>query len=202
MPSYHSILNHDINSIPISCGFPLISFELNKQPILDFKKIKEKSINVDILDEALTYYRLNILFKNYPLKSEADKIIVYATVFLSKCLEIFHSNYNDAKKTKDALKELIIEAEWSPNYKTHFLNGILINSSSNKNNVNSNSNSYSQSEVSSLQKYLKQIRTELVFRLNCILFDNENALNKNKFWLSYSKKKFLGYEMPMTNKLK
>ena len=209
MPSYHSILYTDDKNTVLSCGFPLINFDSNKTPVLDYKKIKEKSNDVDLLDEALTYFRLNVLFKNYPIKSDGDKLIVYSTVFISKCLEIFFNNSSDIKKCKDLLKELILEAEWSPNYKSHFLNGILTSSensnSNNNDNLNSTNNSnfnFNSNEILALQKYLKSVRTELVYRINYILFDEEGATSKNKFWLPYAKKKFLGFEMPVVSKFR
>ena len=41
----------------------------------------------DVIDEAITQFRANILFKNYNIKGSADKVIIYLTVFIQKCLE-------------------------------------------------------------------------------------------------------------------
>jgi len=42
--------------------------------------------SVDIIDEAITLFRSTILFKNFSPKGPADKVIVYLTVFIQKCL--------------------------------------------------------------------------------------------------------------------
>jgi actin related protein 2/3 complex subunit 3 len=42
----------------------------------------------DIIDEAINQFRANILFKYYDVKGPADKVIIYLTVFIQKCLEI------------------------------------------------------------------------------------------------------------------
>ena len=41
----------------------------------------------DIIDEALNFFRANILFKFYDIRGPGDRVIVYLTVFIQKCLE-------------------------------------------------------------------------------------------------------------------
>lgn len=56
----------------------------------------------DILDEALNFFRVNLLFKNYDIKGEkiwrplnlgfvptgpGDVLIIYMTVFITQCLK-------------------------------------------------------------------------------------------------------------------
>ena len=104
---------------------------------------------------------------------------------MSKCLETAYNNQSNPKKAKEMLNSLILEAEWTSTNKTHFLNTILT--------INPN-------ETVDLQKYLKSLRTEMVTRLNYLWFDAEGASLDLKFWFSYNKKKFLGYEMPLVKK--
>lgn len=40
----------------------------------------------DIVDEAITLFRATIMFKNFKPEGPADKLIVYLTVFIQKCL--------------------------------------------------------------------------------------------------------------------
>ena len=42
----------------------------------------------DIIDEAITQFRANIFFKNYEVQGPADKVIIYLTVYIQKCLEV------------------------------------------------------------------------------------------------------------------
>ena len=41
----------------------------------------------DIVDEAIYLYRANIMFKNYKVEGPADKVIVFLTCYIQKCLE-------------------------------------------------------------------------------------------------------------------
>ena len=40
----------------------------------------------DIVDEAISMFRANIMFKTFNPNGPADKLIVYLTVFIQKCL--------------------------------------------------------------------------------------------------------------------
>ena len=51
------------------------------------------------------------------------------------------------------------------------------------------------SEVCSLQKYLKSIRKETVERLIYILKKKKKTKMDFKYWVALGKKKFMGYEM-------
>ena len=42
----------------------------------------------DIVDEALTFFRAQVYFKNYAVQGPADKTLIYLTVFIQKCLEV------------------------------------------------------------------------------------------------------------------
>ena len=41
----------------------------------------------DIVDEALTFFRAQVLFQNYEVRGPADKTLIFLTVFIQKCLE-------------------------------------------------------------------------------------------------------------------
>lgn len=186
MPSYHSVFT--TKKYPYIADFPLIDFETNKKPALDPTKIKKMDPSLDIIDESLTYFRANVLFANFPIKSDADKVLIYITIFTSKCLESIYNKCNDQKKSLEILKNLIVEADWNPTMKSHFLNNLV--------------KCQSQNEVSNLQAYLKSIREEVVYRLNFILFEYEGAELTLKHWMCFAKRKFLGYDMPVTRKIR
>jgi actin related protein 2/3 complex subunit 3 len=183
MPSYNSVFN----SQPYTtlCGIPYIDFKQNKIPDLSFDKLKLplNEIDLDIIDEALIYFRANVLFKNFPIKGDADKLLVYITVFISKCLEVAYNQEID--KAKTPMKNLIDECEWSTNLKSHFLNNLL---------------NYKANEAYDLQVYLKSIRKEVVMRMMYILYDSDHKTLDLKYWLGFAKKRFMGYEMPTLKK--
>lgn len=39
---------------------------------------------MDIVDEALFYFRANVLFRSFEVKNDADRILVYVTLFTAK----------------------------------------------------------------------------------------------------------------------
>ncbi len=79
MTSYHSKFNEE--QVEQACGFSLLPVT----PKASFDIADTASH--DIVDEALHLFRANILFKNYKVKGGADKVIIYLTCFIQKCLE-------------------------------------------------------------------------------------------------------------------
>ena len=188
MPVYNSIFKDEVSSL--SCGMPLLKIIDGKIPNIDPSQLKGtnlKDLEFDIIDESIMYYRANVLFKSFPIKSDADKLLIYITVLISKCLEIAHFYQNDINKAKNIIKSLIDEGEWSPNLKSHFLNNLL---------------TVETSQVLELQNYLKTVRKEAISRIIYLLYDSETKTMDLKYWLGYAKKKFLGYEFPIAKSIK
>lgn len=44
--------------------------------------------NMDIIDEAFAYFRINVLFKNFEIKGPGDKVLVYLFVLLSHLFKV------------------------------------------------------------------------------------------------------------------
>ena len=47
-----------------------------------------KAEELDIIDEALAYFKANIFFKNFEIKSDADRTLIYITLYISECLRV------------------------------------------------------------------------------------------------------------------
>lgn len=178
MPSYHSVFNAVENPTKYM-GIPALEFKEKKTPTLDATKLKVKldQIELDIIDEAIIYFRPNVLFKNFAIEGDADKLLVYITVFIQKCLE--KANEADANKAKQNMRKLVDGCEYTDKVENFF--NILVEKK--------------PAELSSLQKYLKSVRKETVERMIYILFDDEKTKMDYKFWIGLGKKKFMGYEM-------
>merc|ERR1711916_331718 len=56
----------------------------------------------DIIDEAIKYFRANVLFKNYEIQGSADLVLIYLTVFISHLLR----EMNRFKTKDDATKHV------------------------------------------------------------------------------------------------
>lgn len=182
MPVYHSkIKNSDVSKI---MGFPLLFVRKDSPPMLETDNfISSDDQKYDILDEAIAYYRINILFKNFSIDSDADKVLVYLTVFIQKILEIAGKYFDDEKR---ALKEIDnLEASGKGNVKeisSKNVLSLLLNDERNAINIEK------------LNTYLKGLRKEAIFRMKYILFENSDFRMDKRFWTSMGKKKFLGYE--------
>ena len=50
-------------------------------------QILPESETEDIIDESIGYFRAQVHFKNYEVEGPADKLMIYITVFIQKCLE-------------------------------------------------------------------------------------------------------------------
>ena len=40
----------------------------------------------DIIDEALSLYRANCFFRNFEIKGNGDRVLIYLTLFIQECL--------------------------------------------------------------------------------------------------------------------
>jgi actin related protein 2/3 complex subunit 3 len=49
--------------------------------------------NMDIIDEALLYFRVNVLFKNFEIKGPGDKVLVYLFVLISHIFKTLDQMY-------------------------------------------------------------------------------------------------------------
>lgn len=49
---------------------------------------KFEADEIDIIDEALTYFKANIFFKSFEIKSDADRTLIYITLYISECLRV------------------------------------------------------------------------------------------------------------------
>ena len=126
------------------CGIPVLDFKKDKTPSLDFSKLNVplETIELDIIDEAIIYFRANVLFKNYSIDGDADKLIVYITVFIQKCLEKTDLNA-EPNISKNKMKELVDSCEYIPNTENFF--NVLVD------------NTQNNSELKNLQKYLNHL---------------------------------------------
>ena len=119
MPSYHSVFNKaDIKQK--YCGIPVFEFKEKKTPTLDSTKLKVdlKQIELDIIDEAIIYFRANVLFKNFNIEGDADKLLVYITVFIQKCLD--KASDPNQQKAKENMKKLVEQCEYVPRTENFF----------------------------------------------------------------------------------
>jgi hypothetical protein len=78
-------------------GAPCVPFELTsearlRQPLVNIFSAWEQSFSYiiidaeDIIDEALLYFRANVLFRNFDVRGGADRTLIYLTMHIVQCL--------------------------------------------------------------------------------------------------------------------
>lgn len=98
---YHSELNAD--GAKLVCGLAIMPLKTKFKgpaPI-------QREEGPDIIDEALDFYRANVLFRQFEVKNGADRVIIYLTLYISQCLTKL-GNY-DMDGASKALQGVAIE---------------------------------------------------------------------------------------------
>jgi hypothetical protein len=65
----------------------IISF-LSHPPLLSSADANEE----DIIDEALNLFRANVLFRNFEIKGDADRLLIYLILYITECLNKLTKN--------------------------------------------------------------------------------------------------------------
>ena len=56
--------------------------------------------STDIVDEAITFFRANVFFRNFDIKSPADKLLIYLTYYINVALKRLEGCRTLAEGTK------------------------------------------------------------------------------------------------------
>ncbi|XP_037441105.1 actin-related protein 2/3 complex subunit 3-like [Triticum dicoccoides] len=167
---YHSSFIDD-DGITKACGCPLLPLKTHIKgpaPASDSDK-------ADIVDEAITFFRANVFFKNFHVKSPADKLLIYLTSYINIALKRLETCRTLAVGTK-AIINLGLEKVPVPGEPGFPFPGLFTLPQSGE-------------EAELLRNYLKQIREETSGRLlNCAYRSNGTP---NKWWLAFAKRKFM-----------
>lgn len=131
----------------------------------------------DIIDECLDLFRANSFFKNFEIKSPADRLLIYGILFINECLSHLRSttNYNDAVKisTNVALDNFVL-----PGSSGFPLNTVYTVPLEDHN------------AMELLRTYIQQFRQELAMRLLDRLY-RDSKERPSKFWLAFTRRKFM-----------
>ncbi|EDV46456.2 uncharacterized protein Dere_GG18204 [Drosophila erecta] len=128
----------------------------------------------DIIDESLYYWKSNIFFSTYEVKSEVDRVLIYITLYITECLKrLVHCTMK--YQGQQELHRLATSSFDIPGDAGFPLNGI-----------------YTKPDNPELMRqYFQQLRQETGIRLVEKVFDTKNGA-PSKWWLSFAKKKFMG----------
>lgn len=133
----------------------------------------------DIVDEALYHFRTNIFMRDFQIKSDADRLLIYLTFYAMKCLKCFAKNAKDKNKCKTEIESWNLKPFPIPGDDGFILASLITNPPK-------------PTEKAELTGYFKQLRTEIGNRLLDIVFASGAA---DKWWVCFAPRKFMGKEM-------
>eukprot|EP00940_MAST-03C_sp_MAST-3C-sp2_P002279 g2279.t1 len=174
MPAYHSHFNdEDVKSI---ADIPLLPIKSNiRGPAPPAGKD-----NKDIIDEAIYYFRSNVLFKNFEIKGDADILLCYLTLSIQQLIKLLHSSKSKAEAGKKMRKFCHDDKFLIPGDKDFPLKNFTGKPSSG-------------SQADTLRSYLKQVRNEMFERVFKILYAPDGE--RNKWWFGFYKREFMGMSL-------
>ena len=103
MPAYHSSIESNVRHVKSIPLLPLKTSIRGPAPTAEPE-------SVDILDDTLSLFRANSFFRNFEIKSPADIILIYTTLFIQECLGILS---NKPLPITEATKILLTHANRS-----------------------------------------------------------------------------------------
>ncbi|XP_075690686.1 actin-related protein 2/3 complex subunit 3 isoform X1 [Rhinoderma darwinii] len=130
----------------------------------------------DIVEEAIYYFKANVFFKNYEIKNEADRTLIYITLYISECLKKLQKCNSRGQGEKE-MYTLGITSFPIPGEPGFPLNAMYVKPSNKQ-----------EDEV--MRAYLQQLRQETGLRLCEKVFDPQTD-KPSKWWMCFAKKQFM-----------
>eukprot|EP01115_Flamella_aegyptia_P002526 TRINITY_DN136615_c0_g1_i1.p1 TRINITY_DN136615_c0_g1~~TRINITY_DN136615_c0_g1_i1.p1 ORF type:complete len:175 (+),score=71.84 TRINITY_DN136615_c0_g1_i1:39-563(+) len=168
---YHSAFN-DKSDLKTLCNLALL-------PVKTKYKIPTPpapSDQEDIIDEALNYFKANVLFRNFEVKGAADRLLIYLTLYIHQCLTKIQPN-NKKQDAEKVLYQLAIENFAIPGDKNFALGGIVTNPAN-------------RADTDTIRQYLTGLRQEIGTRLLERVYARD-VNTPDKWWMCFNKRKFL-----------
>eukprot|EP01133_Synstelium_polycarpum_P018077 gene18077-21601_t len=129
----------------------------------------------DVIDEALDLFKANILFRNFEVQGNGDRVLIYLTLYITKCLlKIATLSKQDAEKQLFTMAQ----EQFSIPGETAFPLGGMITVPA------------SRDGTDGIRQALTQLRLEMGVRLVQRVYSEPSR--PNKWWMCFSKRKFLG----------
>lgn len=131
----------------------------------------------DIVDECLDLFRANSFFKNFEIKTNSDRLLIYGILYINDCLNHLKqtTSHNEAIKV---LTNLALDDFSLPGTSGFPLNSVYSIPTADHN------------AMELLKSYLQQFRQELASRLIERIYA-ESQDHPSKFWLAFTRRKFM-----------
>jgi actin related protein 2/3 complex subunit 3 len=121
----------------------------------------------------LKYFKANVLFRKYQIEGEADRVLIYLTVYVHQCLlRLERKNVQNRTEADKILFQLAQERFSLPGEGDFALGGFYTPPAN-------------STEKGLIEGYLKQAREETGLRLLEKVFSDGNTNPPSKFWLQF-----------------
>ncbi|KAH9247053.1 hypothetical protein BASA81_015405 [Batrachochytrium salamandrivorans] len=130
----------------------------------------------DIIDEALLFFRANVLFASFDFQGGADRVLAYLTLYIQHCLCRLDAKGKTKADGTKVVFELAKEAFPLPQEPQWPFGGHFPAAKT-------------RAEADLARAYIKHLREEAGTRLLEMVYNADGT--PNKFWMAYSKKKFM-----------
>nr|ACO10222.1 Actin-related protein 2/3 complex subunit 3 [Caligus rogercresseyi] len=171
MPAYHS-------------QFPEVPQRIGNMSLLPIKtdtrgpapSLPKTSKDPDIIDETIFYFKANVFFRNYEIKSEVDRVMIYLTLYITECLKRLQK-CSDKNQGTQEMYSLAISRFDIPGEAGFPLNGVCAKPTHTK-------------EADTMRQYFLQLRHETGKRIVERVFDTPDG-KPSKWWTFFAKRKFM-----------
>jgi actin related protein 2/3 complex, subunit 3 len=184
--AYHSIFLGD-QGVQTIGNFPLLPLRTKTRgpaytlpqlpPNTNPLDVDPDSESYDVLDETLSLFRANTFFRNFEIHGPADRMLIYGILFISDCLTKIKPTMS-SREAEKALINASLEQFSVPGEPGFPLNQAF-------------EGPRDRVEAEALRQYMSQVRQELAIRLHQRLYA-ESADAPSKWWMSFTKRKFMG----------
>ncbi|VDM70177.1 unnamed protein product [Strongylus vulgaris] len=166
--AYHSKIEHEL----VVGNMALLPLRTN------FKGPAPRTDNeLDIIDEALMYFKPNIFFREFEIKGPSDRTLIYLTLYITECLRKLQRSPSKISGQKD-LAALALSHQLPIPGEADFPLNNMFKAPANK------------QEEETMRSYLQQMRQELGMRL-CELAFPDPSTKPSKWWLCFARKRFM-----------
>jgi len=131
---------------------------------------------IDIIDETIGYFRANIFFRNYEIKSDSDRTLIYITLYISECLKKLQKVTSKSQAQKE-MYNLAVQPFDIPGDPGFPLNNMYTKPKN-------------RQEADQMKAYISQLRHETGARLVDRVVDNETG-RVSKWWSCFVKRRFM-----------
>jgi len=176
MPAYHSKIGDVKKSIGNTAYLTFKTKARGPVSGLLTSDLADQEGQVDIVDEALSYFKANVFFKTYEIQGDADRVLIYLTLYISECLKKLQ-RCTTKEQAQQEMYSLAIGRFDIPGDPGFPLNSVY-------------QRPPTADDADLLRQYILQLRQECGTRLCDRVFDKETG-KPSKWWLCFAKRKFM-----------